>query len=170
MLLKKIFIFLFFYCFCHVSCALAENTLQNCLLVKQIILQQATILTNNDNSLLEFKNQCLNKQTINNLLTKINNFYREKGYILVNSNFTFFDYSKNILYIKINEIIISDILFDTTIGHQHHIFFKNFINKIFNIFELNSALQHFNKITNFIWEYFILLTKKELYTKNNKTK
>ena len=148
MLLKKIFIFLFFYCFCHVSCALAENTLQNCLLVKQIILQQATILTNNDNSLLEFKNQCLNKQTINNLLTKINNFYREKGYILVNSNFTFFDYSKNILYIKINETIISDILFDTNIGHQHHIFFKNFINKIFNIFELNSALQQFNKITN----------------------
>ena len=147
MLLKKIITFLFFYCFYCVF-ALAENISQNCLLAKQIMLQQATILANNHHLFLEFENQCLNKQGINRLLKKINNFYSENGYILTNSNFTFFDYNKNILYIKIHEITISDILFDKTIHQQHHIFFKHFINKIFNIFELNSALQQFNKITN----------------------
>ncbi len=145
MLLKKIIIFCLCYCF-YCTFSLAENTLQKCVLIKQIILQQATILTNNNQFILDAKNQCFNKQNINQLLTNINNFYNEKGYILVNSNFTFFDYNKNILYIKINETIISDILFDKTINQQHYIFFKHFINKICNIFELNSALQQLNKI------------------------
>ena len=147
MLLKTIAIFLSSYLLCC-DFSWAKNVKKDCLPIKKIVLQSNSILQSDNQIFLDAKQQCFKQKNIDNLLKKINNFYSEKGYILATANFTFFDYNKNILHLKINEIKISDILFAKAINQQHHIFFQNFINKIFNIFELNSALQKFNKITN----------------------
>ena len=147
MLLKTIAIFLLSYFLCC-DFSWAKNVKKDCLPIKKIVLQSNSILQSDNQIFLDAKQQCFKQKNIDNLLKKINNFYSEKGYILATANFTFFDYNKNILHLKINEIKISDILFAKVINQQHHIFFQNFINKIFNIFELNYALQKFNKITN----------------------
>jgi len=143
----KIIIFLLCYEL-YLNSALAKNIQNNCFFVKQTILQDATILTSDHQLILALQNQCLSKQNIATLLEKINNFYRQKGYIFAKASFVSFDVQKNILQLQIQEGLISSIVLDSSINQKHHIFFAGFIEKIFNIFELNSALQQFNKLHN----------------------
>jgi hemolysin activation/secretion protein len=146
-MLLKISVFSLYY-FLYFSISLANSIYDNCYLVKNIILQEAKILTSDNLLILAIKNQCLSKKNIANLLEKIHNFYHQKGYILTQASFVGFDNKKNILQLNIQEGKISKIFLDNSINEKHYNFFAQFIDKTFNIFELNSALHTFNKLNN----------------------
>lgn len=119
-----------------------------CFDIRQIILQQATLITPAHQAKLvaPYINQCLTLERINQLVRAISDWYVQRGYITSRAFLTEQNLSRGVLTITVLEGRLEEIRLQGAPSHQLKMAFPGLAGRILNLRDIEQGMEQINRL------------------------
>lgn len=119
-----------------------------CFDIRQIILQQATLITPAQQAKLvaPYINQCLTLERINQLVRAISDWYVQRGYITSRAFLTEQNLSRGVLTITVLEGRLEEIRLQGAPSHQLKMAFPGLAGRILNLRDIEQGMEQINRL------------------------